>query len=229
MQNEEYQHRREQMDVYLKSRCSGLLEIQKKQNFPPERRYLKVVYLHRTVKDFLDTEDVRAVLSLDTAPISQFEPNVWALMSYITRLRRSVFLTYDNPVNDPSKAPGINNHNVWLTGNLAMEYAAKAEEAGDTTYVAMLDALEKAISRCLQGSDFYWRDGNHLIWEDKDLGCQVACHAHLKTRLRHNSLLTKAVSLDCARTLRGSYALTPNLVATCVVVLCSTFVLFQVT
>jgi hypothetical protein len=77
MELQEVRSRCEQMAMYLKSRCAGLLEVAELGNRDPKcDGYLKVGYLHRSVRDFLQTQEIQAVLQADTRPISNFEPNV---------------------------------------------------------------------------------------------------------------------------------------------------------
>jgi hypothetical protein len=200
MELDEYQSRREQMDVHLKSRCAGLLETtEHKLAARTNRSSFKVAYLHRTVRDFLDTEDVRAVLLSDTASVPNFEPNAWVLMSYITRLRRSVFLAYGGPYNDTANIAELHNYNMWRTGHLALKYAASAAKCGDRTYEGMLDVLDQTINRQWQGRDDDWQNGDHLIRGDQ----LAEWNKYLLPRGWQNSLLTKATTLGmCSYTER---------------------------
>jgi hypothetical protein len=190
MDVEERRSRREQMSTHLKSRCAGLLEIF--ESYKSKSTYLKVVYLHRTVKDFLETEDVHTVLIADAARITNFEPNAWVLMSYITRLRRAVFLICDAELpSDPEKAVGLNDYNSWRTAHVALQYAAKAARAGDRTYEDMLDALDSTIKGYWQGPISDWEDADPLITGDQ----LREWKQHLMPRQWRNTLLTKAITL----------------------------------
>jgi hypothetical protein len=88
MTDEEVKTRCEDLDVHLKSRCDGLLEIHTGETTRPGRpwgapiKYFDVVkptqkvnYLHRTVKDFLETEDVRTKLLNDGT--ADFDPHTF--------------------------------------------------------------------------------------------------------------------------------------------------------
>jgi hypothetical protein len=144
----------EHLDVYLKTRCAGLLEIHTGKRWssdwekdpklaesvygsickPEDIRYFdalkpthKVNYLHRTVRDFLNTEDVRAKLLEDVK--SDFNPNTWVIRSCAIRLKRSIFLSHLGFVCPPS------NTEIWAMVIRAMKYAKEAELSGDETYV----------------------------------------------------------------------------------------------
>jgi hypothetical protein len=155
----EVQLRCERLNVYLKSRCAGLLEITKLDHIDGgSEGYLKVSYLHRTVKDFLDTEDVRTTLLLDASSIPDFEPNTWVLMSYITRLRRFISPKFtctfsENGTAAPmtyytgtAYATDLSDDHVYETGHRALKYAINAEKAGDKLHIAMIDALDRTIA-----------------------------------------------------------------------------------
>jgi len=55
---------------------------------------LKVSYLHRTVKDFLKTDFVRAKLRGETASMAEFDPNLALLISYVINMKRSICSFY---------------------------------------------------------------------------------------------------------------------------------------
>jgi hypothetical protein len=56
--------------------------------------FCKVSYLHRIVKDFLQTSAVRAKLQQQTALLLHFEPNLSLLMGYVINMKRGLFSFY---------------------------------------------------------------------------------------------------------------------------------------
>jgi hypothetical protein len=187
--------------MYLKSRCAGLLEVAELGN--RDRKcdgYLKVGYLHRSVRDFLQTQEIQAVLQADTRPISNFEPNVWVLMSYITRLRRFVSPEFICTSNINSSIvrkvytgtgcrADLNDDHVYQTESRAMQYAASADRAGDKTHIAMVDVLDQTV--CCLWPTFY------AAWHR--LGNLESLNYHFgndKLSYWRRDLFTKAVMLD---------------------------------
>jgi hypothetical protein len=87
MTDEEVKAKCEDLDVHLKSRCAGLLEIHTGETqtwehhryFDPVKPTDKVNYLHRTIKDFLATEDVQEKLLSDCT--SEFNPHTYVIHS----------------------------------------------------------------------------------------------------------------------------------------------------
>jgi hypothetical protein len=81
------------MDVRLRSRCAALLEIQFGDHNPAEvTPGMKVSYLHRTVRDYLESPNAKALLSAqarDNAKAGQdfISPSVSFLKSYILMLK----------------------------------------------------------------------------------------------------------------------------------------------
>jgi hypothetical protein len=131
------------LDVYLKSRCAGLLEVChpppigfELPDSIPSMSASKVNYLHRTVKDFLEIEEVGDTLL--KAEIPNFEPNVAVIMSYVTRLKRSTLLDRRGEICPRGEDV------TWAAIDRAMGHAREAEAYGDTEYVAAVQELEQA-------------------------------------------------------------------------------------
>lgn len=123
MSDEEIESRCLKMRTLLKSRCEGLLEthdhrdrnwkaVDDSVNDTPETHWAlkrdddaaavakklmvdwKVSYLHRTVKDYLRSDVVRAKLQRTTIKTTFFDPIISLLQSYIINLKRSVCSFY---------------------------------------------------------------------------------------------------------------------------------------
>ena len=168
MQAQEILSRCERIDAHLKSRCAGLLELSgrlggsglywnaKENRFEGGQKSLRVLlsvdYLHRTVQEFLETEDVQSILSSDTAAIPDFEPHKSVFMTYIIRLKRFLY-----PTNDSLEYP----HGPW-EGDIpravysALEYAGLAESSGSKDYTLLLDELESTMNHFWSGTRVDW-------------------------------------------------------------------------
>ncbi|KAH7346375.1 hypothetical protein BKA65DRAFT_399466 [Rhexocercosporidium sp. MPI-PUGE-AT-0058] len=171
----------ENLDVYLKSRCAGLLEIhqgnvqtweswESYQYVSPVKPTHKVNYLHRTVKDFLKTEDVQLKMMKDCT--LGFSPHTCVIHSCVTRLYRSVFITHYGNIFPAS------NEAVWATIVRAMKYAKCADMLGNVSYVDALAALEHAGKHAWNFAQDPWTKGRNqlpvflhnttLTWTDCD-------------------------------------------------------------
>lgn len=73
------------VDMKLRTRCSGLIEIIRYRDLGA-----RLAYIHRTVKDYLEREDVWNQLLKKTESVSEtgFDPHMALLMSHILMLKR---------------------------------------------------------------------------------------------------------------------------------------------
>ena len=92
MKSAEISSKYEHLDIYLKSRCAGLLEMRETPYMTPGallhshgRKMERVGYLHRTVKDFLETGQGRGIIRTCTNPT--FNPVLQIVMSYVTMVK----------------------------------------------------------------------------------------------------------------------------------------------
>lgn len=77
-------------DLRLRSRCGGLLETQfGKSSLKEIQPEMPVSYIHRTVRDYLDSTGIRHVLSDQTGGLSagSFNPNIALMRAYLLRLK----------------------------------------------------------------------------------------------------------------------------------------------
>ncbi|PMD20659.1 hypothetical protein NA56DRAFT_659659 [Hyaloscypha hepaticicola] len=133
MNDPEIRSRNERLDVHLKSHCGGLLEIHDFQT------RATVQFLHRTVRDFLETKGARTLIS--TAIISSdFNLDLSIAMAYVTMLKREVFRTQ----NVIRILQHYSNLDVWTSMTDAMVHARVGEAAGKFGYSTIIDEL----SRC---------------------------------------------------------------------------------
>jgi len=152
----------ENLDVHLKTRCAGLLEIHQGRlgdwdspiYFDPVTPTHKVNYLHRTVKDFLATDDVQEKILNDCT--SEFNPHTYIIHSSVTRLYRSIFITHIGQLCPAS------NEAVWATIVRAMKYAKCADVVGDRSYIAALAALEQAGKHAWNFGKDPWKGENSV-------------------------------------------------------------------
>ena len=79
--------RKDDMRKRLNGRCKGLLEIVRREN--SSRKHLpilKVDFLHRTVHDFLLTEDIKKILAKNLG--GDFNPNLRLCKTFLSRSHR---------------------------------------------------------------------------------------------------------------------------------------------
>lgn len=83
---DQVQARCKKMDIKLRTRSGGLLEVPHRRHLQPE---MKVLYLHRTVKDYLELTDTRHKLSRITSSDKDhsFEPNTVMVHAYVSMLQ----------------------------------------------------------------------------------------------------------------------------------------------
>jgi len=143
---EEIEQKTQHLDWHLKSRCEGLLEIhfgtQPIEYNCQEPYYVnipcgRVNYLHRTVRDFLESEPVKTRMLQHTAR-TDFEPNISIMMALITRLKQ--FLFYPKQLTkDETKLPMIN---LAREISLVLSFAREAEK-GKSKYIELLDESDR--------------------------------------------------------------------------------------
>ena len=116
---------------------SDMVVLRDYRQLPPEYGDLlanaDVEYLHRTVKDFLDPDDIWQEISSATDP--DFDPHLALARSYLHQLK---CVHYNFSVRVPE---GTWNAIFWV-----LEFASLAEAKG-TSQVALLDELAKYMAR----------------------------------------------------------------------------------
>lgn len=101
------------LDVHLKTRCQGLLELHHLGTTYEaielwelgEPATATVSYLHRTVGDFLATETAQCFFSSNVGP--EFDPMLSILLSFVIRVKRAVCISCDGRVQT------LCNENMW--------------------------------------------------------------------------------------------------------------------
>jgi hypothetical protein len=146
MDGVEVKNRCEAMMHRLISRCGGLLEIQRAGYAGDEAiPTMKVSYMYRTVKDYLETTETRILLKGRTGGENPhaFDPNLAILRAYILQLKtlgsavRATMDPYDNS---------------WEYINTAILYARRVDSGQSSVRIQLLDQLYKAA--------LYWAPAN---------------------------------------------------------------------
>lgn len=88
-----------EVDVLVKSRCGGLIETEYQGPDGPEfSPFMRVSYMHRTVRDFLIGEETRKILLARTGGEGTFKPNVAIFKSIVLQMKGySPRKTLDDP------------------------------------------------------------------------------------------------------------------------------------
>ena len=130
-----------QLDIHLKSRCDGLLELHHFDHASViSNCYSTVHFMHRTVKDFLDTPRARAWISAAiTSP--DFDPNLSIATSHVIMIKRDIF--GGNGDQGIQIMPPYDNANVCASISTTMGYAREVEDADKLNYSSVIDELSR--------------------------------------------------------------------------------------
>jgi hypothetical protein len=166
---EEAKNKCRHLDWHLKSRCEGLLEIYffSKELQPRQRSYYtslpdgmvrydgRVSYLHRTVRDFLGSEPVKARMVQHTES-TDFEPDISIMMALIIRLKQFLF--------DSKQLSTVPMRDLAREMSLVL-YFARAAEKGNLKYIELLDETDRVGTYWVQQIPF---GASLLHWSDID-------------------------------------------------------------
>jgi hypothetical protein len=136
---DEASSRIQQLDIHLKSRCGGLLELHGFDHASVVLNYNSTVqFMHRTVKDFLDTARARVLISAAiTSP--DFDSNLSIAISCVIMIKREIFRVNGGiQVMSP-----YNNTNVWASISTTMDYAREVEDTDKLNYLSVIDELSR--------------------------------------------------------------------------------------
>jgi hypothetical protein len=128
---EQANSRAELMRRRVNTCCKGLLEARAVENQPLFSA--EVGYLHRTVKDFLNREEIWSTLC--DATKEDFNKNLRLFNSHLMRLR-----TQDRPMSQRRKR---------FRGDItySMEYAVRADPQCKTIQITLLNAIDSAATK----------------------------------------------------------------------------------
>lgn len=183
------------MDLRLASHCGGLLETQfgDSEKMSPE---LKVTYLHRTVKEFLDRQDIQRKFIGWTGGTSIFNPDLAILKSHVLQIKaRSPFPTSAAMLKgNLIEEEGFYEEAVHLSTPLVrglFTYARRVELNGLGPQLDLLEEFAEAMRLRLVESNFQSRRIPYPM-----LITAVQCGYH--------RYLSKKLALD-ANILQGTY------------------------
>ncbi|KAF7861959.1 hypothetical protein EAF04_007840 [Stromatinia cepivora] len=127
---QELQMRNINIRDHLKVRCAGLLEIGRR--YSPGFEYLgyRVVYLHRSVRDYLERPEIRSKL-FNHVSETQFEPYTPLMCSYVREL--GISEARKKILNDRSAL------SLFMT--TVLHYAHEADIAGSDAYIEPLETF----------------------------------------------------------------------------------------
>jgi hypothetical protein len=187
MTDREIQSRCEKLSTHLKTRCAGLLEKTEIIDYHDgniREMSSKVNYLHRTVKEFLETQDGRKVLVQSEG--ADFNPDISAISSCITRLKRYVF------IDSSGRRRIATTHGIWTCILRAMKYARSADISGNTSYIAAMEELKSVAMRLWEKERESTRNIEAHKWEsfdEKEFLNKAIEHqllAYVRAKIRNN-------------------------------------------
>lgn len=137
---------------HLDSRTRGLLEVNPKDG--------TVTFLHRTARDFLNTQEMYDFLIAKADSRLNFRPSLSILKAHIAmiktsalpyRITRTSFGNFESASSGSDRRP----HIVLRLVLQALRYASEIEShmAGDTRHRALLDELDRSLLCMLSGSN----------------------------------------------------------------------------
>jgi hypothetical protein len=148
---DEASSRIQQLDIHLKSRCGGLLELHDFNGASINlglNCHSTVHFMHRTVKDFLDTARARVLISAAiTSP--DFDPNLSTVISCVIMMKREIFrgnvlIQMGHPYD---------NADIWTSISTTMGYAREVEDADKLNYLSVIDELSRVGMQKLRMDD----------------------------------------------------------------------------
>ncbi len=152
---EDFSLRADTMRRRLNSRCKGFLEVERKSNDPELSNEGTVQYLHRTVKDYLASEEVQKTLSAALKP--SFDPHLSMCAGS---------LAYLKSIDDL----GFLRHEVsWTRLNICLDSASRVRKTSRSKSILLLDELdrtESTICRRVSQVRTHWYRRN-ILKQDK--------------------------------------------------------------
>jgi hypothetical protein len=189
MSQDEQVERIHQIGERLKSVCASLLELQGE----------KVQFLHRTVVDFFEKSDVKAMLQAFTAGTA-FHPDISLLSSSILRLKW---------IHEHSSSPRALEQ-FWKVVKRGLCSASRADARGRDLGIALLDEFDSVVSHhwsTLCNSKIaianHWTNSIPFEYNDND---SFGRHTFISYAVRYqlNSYLRNLILRDPRRLRAGS-------------------------
>lgn len=178
-------NRCKRMEIVLRTRCGGLLEVHygrldsQNTDIAPE---MKVRYLHRTVKDFLELWKTRRKLHDQTGGDGRdaFNPNVAMLKAHILMIK-----SLDNLQRSPQTLGEL------IDGTLT--YARRAEFDTQIGQPALLDEFYKIISQTWSNRSPNDKRSDDLLYTEHKSMLTLAAHCdlqhYLQMKLTENNII----------------------------------------
>jgi hypothetical protein len=145
------------LDIHLKTRCAGLLEIYDSTFLETTGQLVRfsnysetpprVGLLHRTVKEFLLTEKLSSFFS---NALSAVDPYLSLLMSYTIGLKRSILLSENGRILP------LCNSNIWMAVTKSFLIASSTASNWTAEHSALIDELGRAAFRMWNLDDDPW-------------------------------------------------------------------------
>jgi hypothetical protein len=189
------------MDDCLRSRCGGLLEIQRSPSLSLSTIYpnMTVGYLHRTVRDFLVTRETRLILSDRTG--ETFKPYIQILRSCVLQLQIAKQLKSDEYSSNSSI---FSESMVRDLINRALTFARRLEIDTKTTQVALLDNLTETIHDLMGDGWVIFLSDDYGMRPKSMLRAAIHCNLHQYVRTIistwENRVKSATILLHCALT-----------------------------
>ncbi|KAH7091669.1 hypothetical protein FB567DRAFT_279507 [Paraphoma chrysanthemicola] len=203
MPEEEVQTKVRKVEGRLRSRCAGLLELRARKNHVLFDAGHEVVYLHRSVADFLKLPEVWA----DIAGFSPaYDPCIPLIQSLLMRIKRV-------SVDSPGKLS-----ETWRYVNAIMHFARLVESTTKTTPRELLDEMDRSMQyhfECLPEYKNYcktWYETNpsglsHDTFLSFTVQQKLNIYAHIEPPGRKGFLRQMKERLDAVKTRNSRKAL----------------------
>lgn len=156
---------------HLESRTRGLLEVNSQEG--------SVSFLHRTVRDFLNTQEMYDYLAAKVDSRLNFYPTLSILKSYTfmiktssvpSRITRTGFGIFETAF----KGDAVRQHVLQRSVSSALMYAAviESQKTDDARYVALLNELDRSLQFLLSGGacrlmPSFWTVRNHAFFREQ--------------------------------------------------------------
>jgi hypothetical protein len=187
-------NRCKKMEIVLRTRCGGLLEVQYGKLNPSQSAVspeMKIGYLHRTVKDFLETRDSRAELSDRTGSNTRngFHPTQAIFRAHILAL----------------KVVDVAGERLpWVLIEEALTWACRAEIGTATGQPEYLDEFYKTASQSWSGPSWRFFEKQKSMLS---LASQISLYHYLDEKLSEDNVLAHE---DTKQRPLLDYALVPD-------------------
>lgn len=163
------------MEGRIRSRCCGLVEIQQDLTWASEETMIesRVVFLHRTVVEFLLTPNIWNGLLALTADLG-FDTNVTLLGACLLEVK----------TNEPGKAVDVSGNPIWRSMRACLQYARLAETTSGRSQTAYLDELDRVMS-------YHWSTIERWYDEDPEI-----CFSPLGSSQPHDWACSRLKSIE---------------------------------